>query len=154
MGRSRPKGMIVLQRLKDWLEAVRAWLARRVLESGNLARSGALRAGSALAGARAAIVAIAVLGAAGYWLYRNPPVKTVGAGEVGVRLNRFTGELSEWREGGVLVLPGVHELRTFSLRDRSYRPEQARRADRSEERRVGKEGKHQERDIDRQVKIL
>jgi regulator of protease activity HflC (stomatin/prohibitin superfamily) len=63
-----------------------------------------------------------VLGAAAYLLYRNPPLKPVGRGEVGLRINVFTGDITEQREGSVLVLPLVHDLRVFPLRDQVYRP--------------------------------
>lgn len=63
-----------------------------------------------------------VLGAAAYMLYRNPPFKPVGRGEVGLRANLFTGEITEQREGSVLVLPLMHDLRVFALRDQVYRP--------------------------------
>jgi regulator of protease activity HflC (stomatin/prohibitin superfamily) len=92
-------------------------------------RKGAERVRSGIAAARAALVTLALLGGAGYLAYRHPPLKAVGSGEIGVRINRFTGKVDEWREGGVLVLPGVHELRAYSLRDRTYRPEQVRRSD-------------------------
>jgi len=63
-----------------------------------------------------------VLGAAAYLLYRNPPFKPVGRGEVGLRINVFTGDITEQREGSVLVMPWIHELRVFPLRDQVYRP--------------------------------
>lgn len=72
--------------------------------------------------------ALGVLAAA-YALYRHPPLASVARGELGIRGNRLTGELSEWREGTVFVLPGVHELRVFSLREQVYRPLQSARAD-------------------------
>jgi regulator of protease activity HflC (stomatin/prohibitin superfamily) len=116
----------VLERLKILIEAIRDWLARRAAGS---VRKGAERVRSGIAAARAALVTLALLGGAGYLAYRHPPLKAVGSGEIGVRINRFTGKVDEWREGGVLVLPGVHELRVYSLRDRTYRPEQVRRSD-------------------------
>ena len=67
------------------------------------------------------ILALA-LGAAAYLLYRNPPFRPVGRGEVGLRINVFTGDMTEQREGSVLVLPLVHDLRVFPLRDQVYRP--------------------------------
>jgi len=67
------------------------------------------------------ILALA-LGAAAYLLYRNPPFRPVGRGEVGLRINVFTGDITEQREGSVLVLPLVHDLRVFPLRDQVYRP--------------------------------
>ncbi len=41
----------------------------------------------------------------------RPPVQTVAAGEVGVRINRLTGAVAVLPEGPALVLPLVHDLR-------------------------------------------
>jgi regulator of protease activity HflC (stomatin/prohibitin superfamily) len=79
--------------------------------------------------ARGLMVAVVVIGAVGYGLYLNPPVRTVGHGEAGVRENRMTGEVTQWRDGSVLVVPFVHEMRLYSMRDRSYRPVNMSRAD-------------------------
>jgi len=85
--------------------------------------------GRGLAAARIFIVALAVLTAAGYALYRNPPMKAIARGELGVRFNRLTGSVDESRDGNLLVIPGLHELRVFALRDRIYRPAEIARAD-------------------------
>jgi regulator of protease activity HflC (stomatin/prohibitin superfamily) len=77
---------------------------------------------SMLAPARGLISVAAAGGIAAYAIYANPPVRTVGHGEAGVRENRMTGEVTLWRDGSVLVVPFVHELRVYSLRDRGYRP--------------------------------
>ncbi len=69
------------------------------------------------------------MGAVSFVLYRNPPMHTVDRGEVAVRINQLTGSSSEWREGSVLVLPIVHDLRRFSLRDQLYRPAATDRED-------------------------
>ena len=34
-------------------------------------------------------------------------------GEIGIRFNRLTGSVDEARDGSLVVLPGVHELRIF-----------------------------------------
>src|SRR5258706_10406551 len=73
--------------------------------------------------------AIALFAAAGYAMYKHPPVKTVARGEMGVRLNRVTGAVDEWREGSALAVVGVHDVRVFSLRDQVYRPADSARAD-------------------------
>jgi regulator of protease activity HflC (stomatin/prohibitin superfamily) len=57
------------------------------------------------------------------------PVRTVNPGEVGVRVNRLTGHVGMIHEGWALVLPGIHELRRFPLRDQIYHPERSARAD-------------------------
>jgi regulator of protease activity HflC (stomatin/prohibitin superfamily) len=53
------------------------------------------------------------------------PVRSLQPGEVGIRVNRLTGGVSELREGWVLVLPLVHQLRRYPLRDQIYRPKKS-----------------------------
>jgi len=55
-------------------------------------------------------------------LVLRPPVQAVAAGDVGVRINRLSGGITVLPEGPALVLPLVHELRRYSLRDQVYRP--------------------------------
>jgi regulator of protease activity HflC (stomatin/prohibitin superfamily) len=59
----------------------------------------------------------------------RPPVQVVPAGEVGVRLNRLTGGLSVIPEGPTVIVPLVHELRRYPLRDQVYRPQESASAD-------------------------
>jgi len=72
--------------------------------------------------AKGLILALVLIAAAGYLLYRSPPFKPVGRGEVALRTNRLTGEVTEGREGALLVLPFLHDFRRFALRDQVYRP--------------------------------
>lgn len=65
---------------------------------------------------------------AGLVVVRNPPVQHLGQGELGLRMNQLTGSVSQWRNGSVWVVPGLHSVRVFSLRDQSYRPEAMRQA--------------------------
>ncbi|MDR2091833.1 MAG: prohibitin family protein [Azoarcus sp.] len=70
----------------------------------------------------------AVLGAlclVGYGIATHLPVQTVARSEVGLRINQWTGGIDRFREGSVLVIPGVHDMRVFSRRDQIYRPDQA-----------------------------
>ncbi len=76
---------------------------------------------SRIAAYRWLIASVVVIGTASYVLHRNPPIKTIDAGEVGIRINQITGSSTEWRDGSVIVLPVIHELRRFSLRDQLYR---------------------------------
>jgi len=71
------------------------------------------------------LAVIGLVGGIGYLIYQNPPMQTVGRGEVGIRANRLNGEVSEWRDGSVLVIPGLHEMRVFSMKDQTYRPAQS-----------------------------
>jgi regulator of protease activity HflC (stomatin/prohibitin superfamily) len=93
-------------------------LVRFLIEAVTMAFTGLLRG---LVRARMALAMLAALGATGYGLYRNPPLHTIEAGEVGVRTSRISGAKAEFHEGSVLVIPGLHELKRHSLRDRLYK---------------------------------
>jgi len=123
----------MLQRLKVMVQSIRERFGRPAAEFGSRAAdatsAGMARAASGIAGAKLVLIVAGVTVIAAYALYRHPPLENIGRGEVGVRINRFTGDISEWREGSVLVLPGLHDIRVFALRDQTYQPEQIRRAE-------------------------
>jgi regulator of protease activity HflC (stomatin/prohibitin superfamily) len=96
-----------------------ARLCVRVAEAVVVALSALLRA---IGRARLALVVAAVLGTLTYSAWRHPPVASVAPGEIGIRSNRLTGTIVEFREGPALVVPGLHQLRRHSLRDRVFRP--------------------------------
>ncbi len=73
-------------------------------------------------------IMLGVLGALGYALYTHPPMKNVGANEIALRNNQFTGSVDQVRDSMVLVLPGVHKLRRYSLQDSVYTPEDSSKA--------------------------
>lgn len=58
----------------------------------------------------------------------KPPVEAVAPGEVGVRVNHLTGGMSMLHEGPALLVPFVHDLRRYSLRDQVYRPSRSAKA--------------------------
>lgn len=103
------------QRLQEMAETIRDLFARAVTpvtEAGrNITHVN-----------KGALVALGVVAGAGYLLISHPPMQTVGNGELGIRVNQFTGSVSEFSDGSVMVLPGVHEMRVYSLRDHTYRP--------------------------------
>ena len=74
------------------------------------------------------LVALAAAGFAGWWLVQHAPIETVPSGQVGIRINQFSGAATEWRNGSVLVLPMLHQLRIYSLRDQSYKPTEVAQA--------------------------
>jgi regulator of protease activity HflC (stomatin/prohibitin superfamily) len=68
------------------------------------------------------------VGLAAYALVTHPPLQNVAPGELGLRTNLFTGETQRFRDGTVLVLPAVHELQRYSLRDKTWRASRMARA--------------------------
>ena len=78
---------------------------------------------------RLAAAGLAIVAAAAWLLAAHPPLATIEPGAAAVRTNQLTGSTSEFRDGSVLVLPGVHTLRSVPLRDQLYRPVQGRKAD-------------------------
>ena len=114
----------MLARLNSIVRAIRIGVQRRWRRP---AQGEMLFAEGALARvqqAKRAIGVAAVIGAAGWVLFTHPPVRTVGAGEVGVRTNLLSGDVVQWRDGSILAVPGLHEAQVFSVRDRIYRPAQ------------------------------
>jgi len=52
----------------------------------------------------------------------------VGRGQVAVRQNLLTGQVDQFRDGSLMVVPGLHQVRRMSTRDQTYHPEQNTRA--------------------------
>ncbi len=98
-----------------------AWLGQTTLTTGRLAAKGLMQT-------RTWLLLAGTVGAIGYGLWTHPPVQTVGRGELLVRSNLLTGHIDQFREGGLLVLPGMHQVRRFVVRDQVYRPEQSSKA--------------------------
>ncbi len=67
--------------------------------------------------------AAAVSGLIVYGLCTHPPFQTVRRGEVLARTDALDGSVSVYTSGTVLVLPGIHQVRRYSIRDQVYRPE-------------------------------
>lgn len=111
------------ERIKEALEDLRHSLGKFAAGAG---RHGGRLAGQAAAGAhraRLGIIALSIAGIGVYAVYQHPPMQSVDRGEIGVRVNQFTGDTVEVREGAALVVPGLHVLRRFPLRDQVYRPD-------------------------------
>jgi regulator of protease activity HflC (stomatin/prohibitin superfamily) len=69
---------------------------------------------------RLAIAAALILIARG--LYAHPPFASVRRGEVLARTNALDGSVNVYSAGTVLALPGIHQVRRYSIRDQVYRP--------------------------------
>jgi regulator of protease activity HflC (stomatin/prohibitin superfamily) len=75
------------------------------------------------------LLAIGALLGGAVLLALHPPLQVVAPGEVGVRINRLSGGVAPLGEGPALVLPLLHELRRYTLRDQIYRPLQSATAE-------------------------
>jgi regulator of protease activity HflC (stomatin/prohibitin superfamily) len=75
------------------------------------------------------VLALLVIGGLGVGFVATRPIRTINPGEVGVRLNRLTGQISKLHEGWALTLPGIHDLKRLPLRDQIYKPQRSARAD-------------------------
>jgi regulator of protease activity HflC (stomatin/prohibitin superfamily) len=85
--------------------------------------AGAVRAFFAAAGRlRRRLVVAVLLAVLAYGLYTHPPFATARRSEVLVRANVFNGSVRAYSAGTVLVLPGIHQVRQYSIRDQVYRP--------------------------------
>jgi regulator of protease activity HflC (stomatin/prohibitin superfamily) len=60
--------------------------------------------------------------AAAWALWTHPPLRNVPNGELGVRMNRVSGGASVLRAGTVFVMPGLHDLRLYDLREQVFHP--------------------------------
>jgi regulator of protease activity HflC (stomatin/prohibitin superfamily) len=59
------------------------------------------------------------------------PVTLIEPGQVGIRMNLLTGRSAELREGWALLVPHIHRLHLYSLKDQVYRTERSTTADSS-----------------------
>lgn len=114
----------MLARLKSVVRALRVLLARKLRRPGQRDPVFVEGAFGRMLQARRAIALTVVAGAAAWALATHPPVQTAGPGEIGVRTNLLTGAVVQWRDGSILVIPGLHEAQVFTLRERVYKPAQ------------------------------
>jgi regulator of protease activity HflC (stomatin/prohibitin superfamily) len=71
---------------------------------------------------RWSVVTTAVLVLIVYGLCIHPPFVSVRRGEVLARTDALDGSVTVYTAGTVLVLPGIHQVRRYSIRDQVYRP--------------------------------
>jgi regulator of protease activity HflC (stomatin/prohibitin superfamily) len=68
------------------------------------------------------VVVTAVLVSIVYGLCTHPPFESVRRGELLARTDALDGSVNVYTAGTVLVLPGIHQVRHYSIRDQVYRP--------------------------------
>jgi regulator of protease activity HflC (stomatin/prohibitin superfamily) len=68
------------------------------------------------------VVITAALAACLLALCVHPPFVSVRRGEVMARTDAIDGSVTVYTSGTVLVLPGIHQVRRYSIRDQVYRP--------------------------------
>jgi regulator of protease activity HflC (stomatin/prohibitin superfamily) len=76
---------------------------------------------TAACGLRRRLVLIVLLAGLAYGFYAHPPFATVNRGEMLVRASMLNGSVGAYTAGTVLVLPGIHQVRRYSMRDQVYR---------------------------------
>src|SRR6185369_878054 len=111
------------------VESLLGFIKREILEPvgrllGSLAGGGRAVAVATFRWRRLLVVAL-ILGGLGYAIYRHPPFVTANRGEIVVRANTFDGSVTAYRDGAVLIVPGVHQVRVYSMRDQVYRPSES-----------------------------
>jgi regulator of protease activity HflC (stomatin/prohibitin superfamily) len=77
---------------------------------------------------RVPLLVIASLALIAWMIVKHPPFESVQRGEIAVRTNLLTGQVSQFREGTLWVLPGLQEVRYFPVRDQIFRPEGSAKA--------------------------
>ena len=96
----------------------RHWLSAAISQMGDVAAG----MPAAIVRARRGLLIIGSITLGGYLLYTHPPFQTVERGELGLRINQWSGGTDLFQPGKITVIPGVHELRHFPMRDQIYRP--------------------------------
>ncbi|MBS0394889.1 MAG: hypothetical protein JSR54_09700 [Proteobacteria bacterium] len=108
-------------RLQTLREIASETLLEPVQRTGRTVACATGRAAALLRRERTSVLLIATLSALAFALASHPPRQGVRTGEMVVRRNRITGEVRHFRDGSLVAIPGIHEVRRFSLREESYR---------------------------------
>ena len=115
-------------RLDRLIEILRSALSRSAARLARRAADGVPAAATTLRRSRLPLFALAIVSVISYMAWTHPLVQAVPRGAVVVRTNRFSGRAVSFNDGSLLVLPGVHQVRSFAMRDQVYRPEESSKA--------------------------
>ena len=109
-------------RVDAFFEFVRRGLIEPLSRLGGLLTSALRSLTTGLWRFRWRVLVAAVMVLIVYGLCTHPPFESVRRGEVLARTDSLDGSVSVYTSGTVLVLPGIHQLRRYSIRDQVYRP--------------------------------
>ncbi|HTV79192.1 MAG TPA: SPFH domain-containing protein [Steroidobacteraceae bacterium] len=109
------------RRVDAVLEVLRRVIVEPLGHLGQALGAGLRALGLALARFRWRLALIAVLALVAFAAYRHPPFASATGSEVLVRTNALNGAVGTYTGGTVLVLPGIHQVRRYSIRDQVYR---------------------------------
>jgi regulator of protease activity HflC (stomatin/prohibitin superfamily) len=112
-------------RLDAFFEFVRRGVINPLGRLGGLIAAGLRSLASALSRFRWRVVAAAVLILIACGLFTHPPFESVRRGEVLARSDALNGSVRIYGAGTVIVLPGLHQVRRYSVRDQVYRPSES-----------------------------
>jgi len=112
----------MLQRLKTLAASIRNAFRRGASRGLDATITAAPSAARSLRRALPPLLIVTAVTAAGYALVTHPPIQPVPHGQAAVRTNQFSGGTAEFRDGSLIRIPGLHEVRLFPLRDQRYRP--------------------------------
>lgn len=90
---------------------------------GNRISAGIGSLSAAVVRLRMPLLVLAALSLIGWMIVRHPPFEYVERGEIAIRTNLLTGQVSQFREGTLWVIPGMHQVREFPVRDQIFRLE-------------------------------
>jgi regulator of protease activity HflC (stomatin/prohibitin superfamily) len=86
------------------------------------------RLGTAIVRVRWQLAVIAVLALIAWQIVKHPPFENVQRAEIAVRTNLLTGQVTQFREGTLWVIPGLQQLRRFPARDQIFHPQGSSKA--------------------------
>jgi regulator of protease activity HflC (stomatin/prohibitin superfamily) len=109
-------------RLDAFFEFVRRGLVEPLGRLGSLVGTALRSLATGLRRFRWRVVTAVVLILIACGLFTHPPFDSVRRGEVLARTDTLNGSVSIYNAGTILVLPGIHQVRRYSIRDQVYRP--------------------------------
>jgi regulator of protease activity HflC (stomatin/prohibitin superfamily) len=109
-------------RLDAFFEFVRRGLVEPLGRLGVLLATAVRSVTAGLSRSRWRVLTIVIIGLIVYGVSTHPPFESVRRGEVLARTDALDGSVRVYTSGTVVALPGIHQVRRYSIRDQVYRP--------------------------------